>query len=336
MAKKKSGSKPNQLTNLITDQAVHIAVWTAKVLTVAEQLKVKTRVVDSFVPGELERTVLSIVPTVTTKVRNKLSRGETAFTAVEVCSMAMAVAEELPVASPPEQAGLLMTAKSLMDALQVWIIETGDAKLGNKNSKAKPAPSKPKLAYQFKITLLESEPKIWRRIQIEDCTLDELHEHIQTAMGWTNSHLHYFEIGGKRYGDPELLQDVDFEITDSTRTRLSKILPADGKRIRFVYEYDFGDGWQHEVLFEGCPQAEKGSKFPICLEGERACPPEDCGGVTGYDHFLEVIADPQHEDHDDMVEWIGGKFDPETFDPAKATKSMKQGLPDWRDEGEEF
>ena len=204
--------------------------------------------------------------------------------------------------------------------------------MAKKKSSSKPAPWKPKLAYQFKITLLDSEPKIWRRIQIEDCTLGELHEHIQAAMGWTNSHLHYFEVGGKRYGDPQVLEDAGFEIADSTRTRLSKILPVDGGRFRFVYEYDFGDDWRHEVLFEGCPQAEKDSKFPICLEGERACPPEDCGGVSGYDRFLEIIADPEHEDYDDMVEWIGGKFDPETFDSAQATKGMRQGLPDWRND----
>ena len=139
MAKKKSGDTPNQLTNLIADQAVHIAVWTAKILTVAEQLKIKTKVVDSFVPGKLERTVLSIVPTVATKVRNKMSRGETAFTPVEVCGMAMAVAEELPVASPPEQPGLLMTPKTFTDPLQTWTFRAGDAKPGeDKPGEVKP------------------------------------------------------------------------------------------------------------------------------------------------------------------------------------------------------
>ena len=324
----KPDQKPNQQSKQIVEQAVFVAEWVAKVLTVAEQLRLKTKVVDTFVPEKLERTVLATLPTVPAKVRNKMNRGETAFTAAEVCGMALAVAEELPEAGPQEQVGLLMVARTLMDGLQTWIADTGEAKLAKK-------PTKSKAAYQFKITLSDSEPPIWRRIQVEDCTLDELHGHIQTAMGWTNSHLHYFEIGGKRFGDPELLEDAGFAIADSTRTRLSKILPADGKRFRFVYEYDFGDDWRHEVLFEGCPQAEKGSKFPVCLEGERACPPEDCGGLGGYEHFLEVIADPQHEDYDDMVEWIGGKFDPETFDSAKATQAMKQGLPDWRSADED-
>lgn len=113
--------------------------------------------------------------------------------------------------------------------------------------------------YQFKITLLDYRPPIWRRIQVKDCTLDKFHERIQTAMGWTNSHLHQFEVGGAVYGDPELI-DQDFDecfYYDSTITRLSEIIPKDGKRFRFKYEYDFGDGWEHEIWFEGCLRAEK-------------------------------------------------------------------------------
>jgi hypothetical protein len=185
--------------------------------------------------------------------------------------------------------------------------------------------------YQFKITLLESQPPIWRRIQVKNCTLDKLHEHIQTAMGWTTSHRHQFEIDGERYGDPELLDDgfEDFECVDSTVAKISEIVPKDGKRFRFTYEYDFGDDWQHEVLFEGCLRAKKGQRYPICVEGERACPPEDVGGVWGYAEFLEAIADPKHEEHHRMLEWAGD-FDAEKFDAGKATKAMRRGLPDWR------
>lgn len=331
MAKKRSETTVKPASNLIADQAVRIADWTAQVLAAADQLKIKTKVVDTFVPGKLERTVLSILHTVTPKVRNKMTKGGTNFTAAEVAGMAMAVAEDLPDATPQEQVGLLMVAKTLMDSLQQWIAKEGEAKLGGKKSK-------PGTVYQLKITLLDSEPPIWRRIQVEDCTLDELHEHIQTAMGWTNSHLHQFEIKGERYGDPELLDDGvgDMQIEDSTTAMLSEILPKNGKRFRFVYEYDFGDGWQHEILFEGCPKPEKGQKFPLCLEGERACPPEDIGGMGGYEHFLEVMADPQHEEHADMREWIGGKFDAEKFDPKSGTKAMKKGLPDWRSEDDDF
>jgi hypothetical protein len=185
--------------------------------------------------------------------------------------------------------------------------------------------------YQFKITLLESNPQIWRRIQVKDCTLDKLHERIQTAMGWTNSHLHQFEVDGERYGDPELLDDgfEDFECVDSTVTKISKIVPKDGKRCQFLYEYDFGDGWEHEVMFEGCLIAEKGARYPVCVEGERNCPPEDVGGVWGYAEFLEAIANPKHEEHDRMLEWAG-EFDPEEFDAGETTKTMRRGLPDWR------
>ena len=187
--------------------------------------------------------------------------------------------------------------------------------------------------YQFKITLKGIKPAIWRRIQVKDCTLDKLHEHIQTAMGWTNSHLHQFEIGGVRYGDPELIyegwEDEEPPV-NSLRTKVSKIVPADGKRFRFKYEYDFGDGWEHEVLFEGFLPAEKGIRYPLCVEGERACPPEDVGGIYGYADYLEAMADPKHEEHESFMEW-SGPFDPEAFDARAASRAMPKGLPNWRE-----
>jgi hypothetical protein len=188
--------------------------------------------------------------------------------------------------------------------------------------------------YQFRVRLLDTRPPIWRRIQVKDCTLDQLHEHIQTAMGWTNSHLHHFMVGDQLYGDRLLMAEnfEDMGYKDSTTTKISDFLPRSGKRFRFGYEYDFGDGWQHEILFEGCVQAEAGKKYPVCLEGARACPPEDVGGVWGYADFVEAMADPEHERHEELREWIGGRFDPEAFDPAKATRRMRRGLPDWRSE----
>ena len=151
---------------------------------------------------------------------------------------------------------------------------------------------KPLQLYQLKITLLHIKPPIWRRIQVEDCTLDMLHEHIQTVMGWTNSHLHRFEIGDQRYGDPELLKEDfhDFGFEDSTTTKISEIVPADAKRFAFKYEYDFGNSWEHQVLCEGCPPLDSKTQYPLCLEGERACPPEDCGGVGGYAEFIEAMS----------------------------------------------
>ena len=117
---------------------------------------------------------------------------------------------------------------------------------------------------------------------------------------------------------------------DSTTTTLSEILPKNARRFRFQYEYDFGDSWNHEVLFEGVVQPDSKVKYPLCLEGARACPPDDCGGIWGYADFVEAIGDKKHERHYEFVEWFGGRFDPEKFDPAKATKEMRKGLPDWR------
>ncbi len=187
--------------------------------------------------------------------------------------------------------------------------------------------------YQFKITLTGIEPPNWRRIQTKDCTLDKLHEHIQTAMGWTNSHLHQFEIGGVRHGDPELIyegwEDEEPPV-NSRRLKISKIVPGNGNRFSFDYEYDFGDGWEHEILFEGCLRAEKGTRYPLCVEGERACPPEDVGGIYGYAEYLEAMADQKHERHKEFMEWRG-PFNSEDFDAKAATKEMRKGLPDWRE-----
>jgi Plasmid pRiA4b ORF-3-like protein len=193
-------------------------------------------------------------------------------------------------------------------------------------------PAKERL-YQFKITLKYITPPIWRRIQTRDCTIDKLHDRIQNAMGWTNSHLHDFRINKKLYGDPWLMEE-DFEPTmgyiNSRVATLSKVVPWSGERFHFEYRYDFGDDWLHDVLFEGCLRAAPGQKYPLCVEGERACPPEDVGGTSGYKSFLRAIANPRHQEHDENLIWVGGSFDPEHFDPEKATKRMLRGLPDWR------
>jgi hypothetical protein len=158
----------------------------------------------------------------------------------------------------------------------------------------KTAPKKGDLLYQFKITLLDIKPAIWRRIQVPDCTLADLHEYIQAAFGWENYHLHQFEIDGVQYSQPAPDgDDFDMDFEDETQVVLSKLLPKSAKRSRWVYEYDFGDSWRHEVLLEGFPPADPKAKYPLCVEGERACPPEDCGGPWGYVDYLAAIADPQ-------------------------------------------
>ncbi len=211
-------------------------------------------------------------------------------------------------------------------------VEAAERAIANSEGIAR-IPAKDRL-YQFKISLKEVTSPIWRRIQTRDCTLDKLHERIQTSMGWTNSHLHQFKINGLLYGDPQLLcegwQDETLPV-NSLRTRISQIVAEDGKRFQFEYEYDFGDCWVHDILFEGCLRAEKGTRYPLCVEGERACPPEDVGGVWGYSEYLEAIGDPEHEEHESFMEW-SGPFDPEAFNATKVTKKMRRGLPNWRKE----
>ena len=185
--------------------------------------------------------------------------------------------------------------------------------------------------YQFKITLTGIKPPIWRRIQTKDCTLDKLHGHIQTAMGWTNSHIHQFEIGGVRHGDPELIYEGwehEEPPVNSRRLKISKIVPAEGKRFSFDYEYDFGDGWEHEVVFEGCLRAEKGTRYPLCVEGERACPPEDVGGPAATKSMCE--RSPIRGTSRQGVFGMERPLRP--IDAQAATEEMRKGpLPNWRE-----
>ena len=188
-------------------------------------------------------------------------------------------------------------------------------------------PTKTDLLFQFKITLLDIKPAIWRRIQVQDCTLVDLHEYIQAAFGWENYHLHQFEIDGVRYSQPAPDgDDFDMDVEDETDVLLSKLLPKSSRRARWIYEYDFGDCWRHEVLFEGSPPIDPKAKYPLCLEGEHACPPEDCGGPPGYTDYLAAIVDPQDERHDEMMEWRG-PFDHFVFDAKNATKQMSKVKP---------
>lgn len=192
---------------------------------------------------------------------------------------------------------------------------------GWRRTPSRPPEPKTDLVLQLKITLKHIQPPIWRRIQVRDCTLDTLHHYIQAAFGWEECHGHQFRIDGRYYGAPELLGDD--EVVDSTMTLLSDIVAKKSKGFRFLYEYDFGDNWEHEILVEGFPQPESGTKYPICLDGRRAGPPEDVGGPWGYAEYLDALDDPRHERHEDFMEW-SGPFDSETFDARKATKDMRR------------
>jgi hypothetical protein len=168
-----------------------------------------------------------------------------------------------------------------------------------------------RVVYQIKVTLKGSKPSIWRRMQVtSETTLAQLHQILQCVMGWEGYHLYQFVVGGIQYSDPSILEEMEGE--DARRVTLASLVR--GEKDTFLYEYDFGDGWDHELLIEKILPPEAGKRYPACLAGKRACPPEDCGGILGYAGFLEALHDPKHPEHGEMLEWVGGEFDPDALD----------------------
>lgn len=177
--------------------------------------------------------------------------------------------------------------------------------------------------YQLKITLRDVRPPIWRRVLVSDATtLHQLHWIVQVAMGWTNSHLHQFIIDDEYYSQKDFeLDDWGREVKNENRVRLAALSLAPKRK--FTYEYDFGDGWEHKILVEKKLAPEARARYPQCVAGKRACPPEDCGGVRGYERFLEVIKDEDDPEHEEMLEWAGGFFDPEAFNLEEVNQGLK-------------
>jgi hypothetical protein len=183
-------------------------------------------------------------------------------------------------------------------------------------------PQKPAQIYQIKVTLDDIHPPIWRRILVPgNTTLLKLHDIIQIVMGWEDYHLHMFTIEGFIYGNPEDDEYGDLGTLDEARITLSQVVY--GENQRFKYEYDFGDSWDHTLLVEKILPPKDGVRYPICLKGKRACPPEDVGGVWGYENFLEAIRDPKHDEHEEYLTWVGGEFDPEAFDFEKVNPQLR-------------
>ncbi len=173
--------------------------------------------------------------------------------------------------------------------------------------------------YQLKVTLRGSKPPIWRRIQVpSDIRLGKLHQVLQIAMGWTDSHLHQFITAEGYYGTPD--PDFGMDVRSERTVPLNRVLQAPKDKI--IYEYDFGDSWEHEVLLEKVLEPDPAVRYPICLTGKRACPPEDCGGIWGYAELLETLASPDHPEHESILEWVGEDFDPEAFDPAEVNSRL--------------
>ena len=168
-------------------------------------------------------------------------------------------------------------------------------------------------AVELVVTLRDVDPPVWRRLVVpEKATLRDLHRLLRGAMGWQNSHLSMFELDGRSYGE---VDEMD-ELGDPRSVTVGSL--PDGTVLR--YDYDFGDGWEHDVRVA----AHRTAEAPSCLDGARACPPEDCGGPGGYARLLQVLADPGHPEHRDAVEWLGGPIDPEPFDPEQATQRMRR------------
>jgi Plasmid pRiA4b ORF-3-like protein len=180
--------------------------------------------------------------------------------------------------------------------------------------KAKKKKTRANSIYQLKITLRGTEPPIWRRVQTPgEIALAALHDIIQTAMGWTDSHLHCFRTRDATYSSPD--PGGDFEDSDDESeldVRLDEACPR--VKTKMIYEYDFGDSWEHEVVVEKIIPPEPGVSYPVCLAGEWACPPEDCGGVWSYADLLEALKDPEHEMHEDGKEILGDDWHAEAFD----------------------
>jgi hypothetical protein len=174
--------------------------------------------------------------------------------------------------------------------------------------------------FQLRVTLLGSEPPIWRQLHVPaTITLEALHHVIQISMGWGDDHLHEFTAGTKRYGPAASPGGV--RVHDERKALLYRVLTKPGQRM--LYLYDFGDDWEHEVRVEAILRPEQPQEFPVCTGGERACPPEDCGGIWGYDDLLEVLGNPEHEEYEERREWIGDDFDPEAFDLEAVNRRLR-------------
>ena len=182
----------------------------------------------------------------------------------------------------------------------------------------------PREVLEIRVQLQYIEPPVWRRLRIRTgATLADLHHAIQAAMDWSDSHLHEFFIGGRRYGP--LYEDAPEELIDETKVTLQALKLAKG--MRFLYSYDFGDNWEHDIRVEKAEAVSAELLHPLCLDGARACPPEDCGGPPGYQELLEALANPRHPRHRELRRWVGKDWDAERFDREAVNRPLRSWSP---------
>ena len=183
---------------------------------------------------------------------------------------------------------------------------------------------KPGATLQLHIELRGSKPKIWRRVLVpETITLARLHAVIQAVFGWSGGHLHEFQVGEQRFGTPDPEYDAWGEVRSERSTRLASAL---GGARTMNYVYDFGDNWQHRIKVEKTLDPAPAGTLPLCVAGANATPPDDCGGIYGYYDFVAAVSDPNHPEHAEMTEWIGGPWDPAAFDIEAVNLRLKNFL----------
>ena len=181
--------------------------------------------------------------------------------------------------------------------------------------------------YQLKVTLLGTRPPIWRRLLVpSDLNLAQLHDVLQVAMGWQDGHLHEFSAGGRRFGPPDPQdQFMADDVGDERKVRVFDLFGRTGAKA--LYTYDFGDTWEHSIVLEKRLPAAPNMIYPICTDGQLACPPEDCGGIPGFYDLLGALRDPTHEEHQELRDWVGGDYDPEVFSIEAVNRILTRLIP---------
>ncbi|MCG8583941.1 MAG: plasmid pRiA4b ORF-3 family protein [Pirellulales bacterium] len=277
-----------------------------------------TKPVAHLVLNRQQREVVAGMDIVSDDVRKMMREaqgGEKSFALNlrQAMVLALAIAEKLYIGcSPGDAACLEQIGQKIAQACQATLPTAMNPAISSGT------PASLDTYYQLKITLDRSKPPIWRRVRVADCTLEQLHYVIQDAMGWENCHMHSFRVDNVEFGTAEM--DDYREVRDEGSILLSDIVERGTNKFR--YWYDFGDDWWHPIRVESTHDRKPDEPLAVCTKGKQACPPEDCGGIWGYYAMLETINDPEAENHEEIMEWLGGPIDPEAFDLAEVNERL--------------